>query len=231
MLPSAPGVGRVLQPPHRRNFSRRSRRSVAASRPANDASASRRASPSRRNRLGRIAMRAAQRLGHDRVDHAEGLEVLRRHAHRLGRLRRLVRGAPQDRRAAFGADHRIDGMFEHQHAIAAASAIAPPDPPSPTIAATTGNTRGRHASVERAIASAWPRSSASMPGRRHRVDQRHHRQAEPVGHLNQPDRLAIAFGFAHAEIVAQAGGGVGALFVTDPITFVPRNVAKPPMIA
>src|SRR3546814_10750221 len=49
--------------------------------------------------------------------------------------------------------------------VAAASAIAPPEPPSPTTAAIMGTPSDRHASVERAIASAWPRSSASTPGK------------------------------------------------------------------
>ena len=35
-----------------------------------------------------------------------------------------------------------------------------------------------------------------------RIDQRQHRQSEFVGQIHQPDRLAIALGPRHAEIVA-----------------------------
>src|SRR6266540_2440682 len=43
-------------------------------------------------------------------------------------------------------------------------AIAPPEPPSPIMTAMFGTPRSRLASVERAMASAWPRSSAPMLG-------------------------------------------------------------------
>ena len=45
-----------------------------------------------------------------------------------------------------------------------AIATAPPDPPSPMTTATLGTPSDRQQSVERAMASAWPRSSAPMPG-------------------------------------------------------------------
>ena len=43
-----------------------------------------------------------------------------------------------------------------------AIATAPPEPPSPTTTATLGTPSDRQASVERAMASACPRSSASI---------------------------------------------------------------------
>ena len=49
--------------------------------------------------------------------------------------------------------------------LATASATAPPDPPSPMMVETSGTFTFRQASVERAMASACPRSSASMPGK------------------------------------------------------------------
>ena len=48
--------------------------------------------------------------------------------------------------------------------LAVAMAIAPPEPPSPMMSAMFGVPRAMQASVERAMASAWPRSSAPMPG-------------------------------------------------------------------
>ena len=47
---------------------------------------------------------------------------------------------------------------------ATASATAPPEPPSPMIAPTSGTAICRQVSIARAIASAWPRSSAPIPG-------------------------------------------------------------------
>jgi hypothetical protein len=43
-------------------------------------------------------------------------------------------------------------------------AMAPPEPPSPMIREMFGTFRLRHFEVERAMASACPRSSAPMPG-------------------------------------------------------------------
>ena len=48
-----------------------------------------------------------------------------------------------------------------------------------------------------------------------RVDQRHHRQAEPMRQIHQPDRLAIAFGARHAEVALDPGLGVAALLMAD----------------
>jgi hypothetical protein len=43
-------------------------------------------------------------------------------------------------------------------------ATAPPEPPSPITTAISGTPMRRQQSVDRAIASAWPRSSAPIPG-------------------------------------------------------------------
>ena len=47
---------------------------------------------------------------------------------------------------------------------AVAKATAPPEPPSPMTTETSGTPMPQAFSVERAIASAWPRSSAPLPG-------------------------------------------------------------------
>ena len=49
--------------------------------------------------------------------------------------------------------------------LQAAIASAPPEPPSPITTPTFGTPIERHVSIERAMASAWPRSSASTPGK------------------------------------------------------------------
>ena len=55
---------------------------------------------------------------------------------------------------AAGALYAWDGLLLDPVLASAAMAMAPPDPPSPTITATFGTPSDRHASVERAIASA-----------------------------------------------------------------------------
>ena len=64
-----------------------------------------------------MAVRAAERLGDDSVDDAKRLQVGRSDLHCLGGVRSLVGRAPQDRRAAFGRNYRIDRMLEHQYAV------------------------------------------------------------------------------------------------------------------
>ena len=48
--------------------------------------------------------------------------------------------------------------------VPAASAMAPPEPPSPVIVQIIGEPSVKQRSVDRAIASAWPRSSPPTPG-------------------------------------------------------------------
>ena len=57
--------------------------------------------------------------------------------------------------------------------------------------------------------------------------RRDDRQAEAVGELHQPDRLAIAFGPGHSEIVLEAAGGVVAFLVADQHDPSPAEAAEP----
>src|SRR5579883_952611 len=76
--------------------------------------------------------------------------------------------------AAYGfGNHGIDdteleqvlGRYLHARCrILSARGIAPPEPPSPRITAILGTSSKSELSVARAMASAWPRSSASTPG-------------------------------------------------------------------
>jgi hypothetical protein len=56
---------------------------------------------------------SAERLWDDTLDHAQLLEIGGGDLHCLGGVGRLLSGAPQDRGAAFGRDHRIDAVLEH----------------------------------------------------------------------------------------------------------------------
>src|SRR3546814_9913360 len=47
------------------------------------------------------------------------------------------------------------------------------------------------------------------------VDEGQQRKFEALGHLHQPQRLAVALGARHAEVAAHLGLGVAALLVAD----------------
>ena len=175
-------------------------------------------------------MRAAHRLGNDPVDHFQPQQVLRGHLHRFGSVRSLFGSAPQDRSAAFGADHRIDRVFQHQHPFGAGQSHCATRAAlahhhrhhrrrqSQTSLGAAGNRLGLAAFL-----GLDPRKSARS------VNQRHDRQAKTARQLHQADRLAIAFGLAHAEIVLDAGGGIVALFMADqhhPALAQPRETAQ-----
>ncbi len=84
----------------------------------------------------------------------------------------------------------------------------------------------RQVSIARAIASAWPRASASMPGiGAGGVDQGQDRQAEALGQPHQPPRLAIPFRPPHAEIVLEPSLGIGALFGAEHENAAPAKAA------
>src|ERR1051326_2005223 len=76
--------------------------------------------PERLHRLRRVPVGATERLGDDVVDDAELEEVFRRQAKRLRGARHRIGGLlpVEDRGAAFGRDHRITRVLEHQDAVA-----------------------------------------------------------------------------------------------------------------
>ena len=95
-------------------------------------------------------------------------------------------------------------------------ASAPPEPPSPMTAVITGTRSEDISNRLRAIAPLWLRSSEPTPGiGARRVDQRDQRDAEALGELHQPQRLAIALGLRHAVVAAHPFLGVAALLVAD----------------
>ena len=59
------------------------------------------------------------------------------------------------------------------------------------------------------------------------IDDRQHGNAESIGHLHQPDRLAVALGPRHAEIMLDAGFGGGALFLADHADALAAEAAEP----
>ena len=130
--------------PISRNFSRRRARSTPPSRPGQF-------SPKRH----RMPWKPCAWSGRDcggrrprvRAPHwsitSSFLQVLGGQLQRLGGVLGGVAGAPQDRGAAFGADHRIDGMLQHQHGIARGQGDGPARP-----ALADDRRHQRHADVE-----------------------------------------------------------------------------------
>src|SRR5262245_51121554 len=66
----------------------------------------------------RIAMRAAERFADDLVDETKFGKTRRGEAERLGGVLGLLGALPEDRRAAFGRDHRIRRVLQHVRAVA-----------------------------------------------------------------------------------------------------------------
>ena len=66
------------------------------------------------------------------------------------------------------------------------------------------------------MASAMPRSSDSGPGwAPGHVDEGHDREAEPLGELHDPHRLAVALGMGHPEVAPDVLVRLGALLLAD----------------
>ena len=73
-------------------------------------------------RFGREPVGAAGRFRNDLVDDTEFKERLRGNLERLGGLGRKRAVAPEDARAAFRRNDRVNGILQHQHRIADADA-------------------------------------------------------------------------------------------------------------
>ena len=146
------------------NFSRRRRTMVDGIEPLQVGQGGSDGLTGGRNGGGGIAMRAARRFGHHRVDHSKTYQILRGDLHAGRGLLCLGGVAPEYGSRAFGRNDAVYGVLQHDHAVGGRNRDGAAGPPSPMIVATLGTPMRRQASVERAMASAWPRSSAPMPG-------------------------------------------------------------------
>ena len=119
-------------------------------------------------------------------------------------------------------------MFEHQHAIGRGQRNRAPRP-----AFANHRRDHRHAEREALLGRAGDRFGLSAllgldPGKcARRVDQCHHRYVEAVGELHQPDRLAVAFGLGHPEIMLEPRGGVVAFLMPDQHHPAPVDLGQP----
>ena len=101
-----------------------------------------------------------------------------------------------------------------------------------STAAIKGTPRLRHVSVERAIASAWPRSSAWTPGNAPEVSTN-----VITGRLNRSASCISRIALRYPSGLPIPKLCLSRLAVSSPfswpitITFCPRKVAKPPRIA
>ncbi len=100
--------------------------------------------------------------------------------------------------------------------LAVAIAMAPPEPPSPMITATFGTPRDKlrlgRARDGLGLAALLRLDARIGAGR---VDEGEDGKLEAVGKLHEADRLAVALGPGHAEIVADAGLRRGALLLAE----------------
>ena len=163
-----------------------------------------------------IAVRAADRLAHDLVDQSQAVQALGGQAQLLGRILGLVGGLPQDRSAAFGRDHRVGAVFQHQRAIAHADSQR-----AAGAAFADHGTDDRHFQFGHFQQVAGDRLGLAAlfgidpgPGAGG-VDKGQQWQLEALGQFHQAQRLAIALGARHAEVAPDLGLGVAALLMAD----------------
>src|SRR5581483_4627501 len=166
----------------------------------------------------RIAVRAARGFAHDLVDDAHRREVRGGQAEELGRARDgIVAAAPvEDRRGALRPDHGVPRMLLHDDAVrdgqrerAAAAALADHG----------GEDRYAEPCERRAAPRDRLRLAALLGAdagiRALRVDEREDRQREPLGELEEANRLPEPFRTRHAEVPLDRLRGIASPLVPD----------------
>src|SRR5690606_486511 len=163
-----------------------------------------------------IAVSTTQRLGDQVVDQTQLLQARRGHAHGLGGVGGLFGTLPQDGGAAFGGNHRVDGVLQHHQTVA-----------DTDCQRTTGTTLTDYSGDDRRLQT---RHYLKVPGNRlaltalfsvdtrigtGRVDKGDDRHVEALGHLHQTAGLAVALWLGHAEVAAHLLLHVAALLMAD----------------
>ncbi len=164
----------------------------------------------------RVAVCSAGRLGDELVDDLEPEQIARGELERVGGLLGHRGVAVEDRRARLGADHRVDRVLHHQHAVADA------DRQGATAAAFADDGRddgnrqpGHDLEVHGDGFSLAALFGADARVRARRVDERENGPVKTGGELHQPARLAVALGARHAEVARHVLFGRAALLVAD----------------
>ena len=161
-----------------------------------------------------VAVCAAHRLVDDLVDQAQRLETVRRDAQGLGRFLRLLAGLPENGGTALGADHRIDGILQHQQLVAHAQRQRPARATLANDGGDDGHFQLRHlvdiAADGFRLASLFGVDARKGTGR---VDKGEHGQLELFGGLQQAQRFAVALGARHAKVAQRTLFGVAPFLV------------------
>ena len=128
----------------------------------------------------------------------------------------LLGRPPQDRRAAFGADDRIDGVLERDHDVAHGDRQRPA---GATLAGDDRHDRRAQAGHQRDGAGDGLGDATFLglrSGVRARdVHERDDRQPEPLGQLHDAHRLAVPLRVGHPEVAPDVLVGVGPLLLAD----------------
>lgn len=163
-----------------------------------------------------IAVGAAGRFGQDLVDNLDLHEIGGCQPQGFGGIGRLGLIAPENRRTAFGRNHRIPGVFQHQDPIAdpdakrtAGSAFADDGDDDRDFEAEhfediAGNGFG--------LAALLGFDAGEGAGG---VDEDDDRASEAGGGLHQAQGLAVALGMHHPEVAFELLLGVAALLLAD----------------
>ena len=161
-------------------------------------------------------MRAAQGFRQDAVNQAKFAQAVRRQPQGLCGFRSARCILPQNRSAAFGADHRVDGILKninrigHGNCQGTARAAFTDD--------RSDNRRSQVAHLKEVVAdrfrlaALFGADAGISPRGIHKSEDR---KREFFSHTHQAQRFAIAFRTAHAEIAHHALFGVTSLLVAD----------------
>src|SRR5262245_29954610 len=163
-----------------------------------------------------VSMRPTERLGHHAVDDAKLEQIARGHPHELRRLLGLGRFPPQDGRASLGRDDGIDGVLEHEDAVAHADSEGAAAAPLARDHAHDGRAEARHLPQVARDGLPLPALFGAEAGiGARRVDEGHDGLTELGPELHQAERLTIAFGVRHPEVAGDVLASVAALLMPD----------------
>ena len=161
-------------------------------------------------------MRAARRFGNNAVDQAEFQQVGSSKPQCRGRQFRLTRVAPNDGRAAFGADHAIHGILQHEDTIGDAERKRSAAASFADNHGNNGYRQARHfAKVDRDGFGLAPLFGIKARVGAGRVQQADNGALELAGQMHHAHGFAIAFGLGHAEVAVHFLLGVAAFFLAD----------------
>ena len=162
------------------------------------------------------ALCAAQRLRDHFLHDAVAVQVLRGQLHHLAGFAAAGGILPQDAGKALRAEHRVDGVFQHQDVVGHAQCQCTAGRP---LAGDDGNDRNGQAAHLHQV----PRNGFALPALlgilagvcARRVDEGDDGAAELFSLLHQTQGLAVPFRAGHPEVAGQILFQRGTLAVAD----------------